>query len=191
MEDNTLKDFPARYNAFLKEFGLTPTDLAERINDTPAKYYKYGKKDGPSPNLETIEKILAAFPDLSSEWFLRGIGSMRRSEAGEAPAPQPKQTGGTFANYAQEFNTIREALKEEMEERFTGVLAEKERTIQILQAMVFQKTDVRPFRLADRDTTDEEGQEGGIVRQLWEDRRVAGFVIQGIRLPQPHAEQLA
>jgi hypothetical protein len=164
MEDNKLNDFPGRYNAFLKEYGITPTDLAERIQDTPAKYYKYGKKDGPSPNLETIEKILAAFPDLSSEWLLRGEGVMRKSK------------GETVVSKPVEVDALRQ-LEAKFEKMYRGILESQQDHIGSLKAML----KIGSFLEVNRDTTDDETPEGRVLMHpaTHTDIRRIGFPIPG------------
>lgn len=48
------------------------------ISQVTLNNYMLGKR---KPSLEVCTKILAAFPDISAEWLLRGEGSMYKSDA--------------------------------------------------------------------------------------------------------------
>lgn len=72
IEESTVSQ---RLRAFLKEKNLNASSLSKKLGGNSQKYYKL--LDGASnPQYETIMSILHAFPELSSEWLLRGEGDM-------------------------------------------------------------------------------------------------------------------
>ena len=49
------------------------------------------------PSLEVAKKILAKYPEISTEWLIMGMGDMMRPDAGTSPdvnnpAPEPEKT---------------------------------------------------------------------------------------------------
>jgi transcriptional regulator with XRE-family HTH domain len=78
-------DVPATFNArlavFLAHVGLTSHGLSKRVGVTPSMIGSLtGARQG-KPSYELLEKLAAAFPELSLEWLVRGEGMMLRGES--------------------------------------------------------------------------------------------------------------
>ena len=65
-----IKSTQMKERAFANKCGIAP--------NTFNYYMNYQRK----PSYEAIEKILLSFPDLSSEWLIRGYGEMLKSQNG-------------------------------------------------------------------------------------------------------------
>ena len=71
------KDVTERLNKFIKAKRLTNRYIADKINMAEATLNN--KLNGTRGlDLETLQKILAQFKDLSANWLLRGEGEMLR-----------------------------------------------------------------------------------------------------------------
>lgn len=80
-----------RIRLILQAKQLTPTQFADAIGAArPVVSHILSGRNKPS--LEVVQKILAAFPDLSMAWLLNGIGTMS-----EAPAPVQAPATATAA----------------------------------------------------------------------------------------------
>ena len=69
-----------RMNAFLAETGKTnKAEVSRRmvVNSGTMGNVLRGKR---GPSIEFIQKFLAAFPEVSAEWLMRGVGNMLKEE---------------------------------------------------------------------------------------------------------------
>lgn len=77
-----------RIKALLAARQLSPTQFADTIGVArPIISHILGGRNKPS--LEVVQKIIAAFSDLSLPWLLNGTGDMFASTASPEPAPAP------------------------------------------------------------------------------------------------------
>ena len=77
-----------RIKALLAARQLSPTQFADTIGVArPIISHILGGRNKPS--LEVVQKIIAAFPDLSLPWLLNGIGDMVAATAPAEPASTP------------------------------------------------------------------------------------------------------
>lgn len=77
----TVETIIDRIKLILKEKAYDKVALLARLigaEQSTVNNYLIGKR---KPSLEFCEKILAAFPDISAEWLLRGEGSMYKTSA--------------------------------------------------------------------------------------------------------------
>jgi hypothetical protein len=96
-----------RINDVMGHFGLSAYQLAKNLGyEGPQKLYKLVQNKS-KPGYETLMDILEHYPQLSSEWLMRGEGSMLHSDAPterpavapakeaivKSPAPAPAYTG--------------------------------------------------------------------------------------------------
>ena len=96
-----------RINDVMGHFGLSAYQLAKNLGyEGPQKLYKLVQNKS-KPGYETLMDILEHYPQLSSEWLMRGEGSMLHSDAPterpavapakeaivKSPAPAPTCTG--------------------------------------------------------------------------------------------------
>ena len=114
-------------NKFASEIG---------VNTQTLNNYTTGKR---SVSYDVVDKILAKFPSISAEWLLRGIGNMLNGCGCTSPdnpslygkTPSASGTiGSTEVQRTHNGGTTEELLKENT--MLKELLAEKERTIQIL-----------------------------------------------------------
>ena len=79
-----------RINDVMGHFGLSAYQLAKNLGyEGPQKLYKLVQNKS-KPGYETLMDILEHYPQLSSEWLMRGEGSMLHSDAPtERPAVAP------------------------------------------------------------------------------------------------------
>lgn len=56
--------------------GLTVNSYAQKIGVNPQTLYKY--IGGRMPAVESLQKILSSYPDVSAEWLLMGEGEMKK-----------------------------------------------------------------------------------------------------------------
>lgn len=68
-----------RFAELLKANSLSVNAFVAEIGGTTAKYYKLlnGKS---KPDFDTIYAVLDRFPDVSAEWFMRGVGPMLKKD---------------------------------------------------------------------------------------------------------------
>jgi len=69
-----------RVNEFREKEGLSIRAFALKIGMLQETLNKQLKEDGRGVSISTIVLILAAYPDLSAEWLLRGEGEMEKGE---------------------------------------------------------------------------------------------------------------
>lgn len=69
-----------RVNEFREKEGLSIRAFALKIGMLQETLNKQLKEDGRGVSISTIVLILAAYPDLSAEWLLRGEGEMKRGD---------------------------------------------------------------------------------------------------------------
>ena len=103
------KDVTERLNKFIKAKRLTNRYIADKINMAEATLNN--KLNGTRGlDLETLQKILAQFKDLSANWLLRGEGEMLRDNILEDSTNLLKQT------IAEERNSVDIIIKNEIKE---------------------------------------------------------------------------
>ena len=64
-------------SSFAEKIGINPSGLTHILN---------GRNQ---PSLDIVKKIVTAFPEISSEWLVMGMGQMIRSEEVSAPSVEP------------------------------------------------------------------------------------------------------
>lgn len=69
-----------RVNWFREKEGLSIRAFAMKIGMLQETLNKQLKEDGRGVSISTIVLILAAYPDLSAEWLLRGEGEMKKGD---------------------------------------------------------------------------------------------------------------
>ena len=118
--------------------GMSVNSFASSLgmNQVTLNNYKLGKR---KPSLEVVEKVTQKYPQVSAEWLIRGIGSMLNG-CGCTSADDPSlyadtpsaPIDGVSTDLQRTHNggTTEELLKENT--MLKELLAEKERTIQIL-----------------------------------------------------------
>jgi transcriptional regulator with XRE-family HTH domain len=74
-----------RIREILSRYQLTPTQFADAIG-TARPIVSHILSGRNKPSLEVVQKIVAAFPDLSLPWLLSGTGPV---QSGTATAPSP------------------------------------------------------------------------------------------------------
>lgn len=73
---NSAPDFKTRYAAILDVYGITPSELADLLQEPIAKFYKY--RDGSAePRDKLLRKMLEKMPDLSRDYLYEGRGPVR------------------------------------------------------------------------------------------------------------------
>jgi len=101
------KDVTERLNKFIKAKRLTNRYIADKINMAEATLNN--KLNGTRGlDLETLQKILAQFKDLSANWLLRGEGEMLRDNILEDSTNLLKQT------IAEDRNSVDIIIKNEI-----------------------------------------------------------------------------
>lgn len=118
-----VETFSDRYKAILIAYAITPSDLAELLNDTVAKYYQY--RDGVKPRKAVLDKMLEKLPDLSPDYLYRGIGPVKLTD--RKLVPIASSSGGEVERLRQDnqelkaMNSKLEARLEKLEAQFTNV----------------------------------------------------------------------
>ncbi|MCD7931600.1 MAG: helix-turn-helix domain-containing protein [Tannerellaceae bacterium] len=67
-----------RLNKIITYSGVKPNSFAEEIGIYPQRLGNYLR--GRTPDLETLDKILAAYPEIDARWLLTGEGFMTAAE---------------------------------------------------------------------------------------------------------------
>ena len=123
-----------RINAVLKEKGLTENSVAAGDSATQRRLnsqLSHGKRI----TLDTVLRILAACPDVSADWLLRGSGDIYivngASSTGKVTGAE-KVTGKNATIIGQQSATLSEDF-------VRGLLAEKDKQIETLMALLAQK----------------------------------------------------
>jgi transcriptional regulator with XRE-family HTH domain len=79
-----------RIREILGKYELSPTQFADAIG-TARPIISHILSGRNKPSLEVVQKITAAFPDISLPWLLSGVGTMQAVSADSASArPTPK-----------------------------------------------------------------------------------------------------
>lgn len=109
------------------EKGFTENGLAG--GDTPTqKRLNRQLSHGAAITLDTVLLILEAYPDVSADWLLRGIGEMAKPVQANTGTTGPV-TGKNATVVGQQIATLSEAFVRDL-------LAEKDKTIQTLLQLV-------------------------------------------------------
>lgn len=109
------------------EKGFTENGLAG--GDTPTqKRLNRQLSHGAAITLDTVLLILEAYPDVSADWLLRGIGEMAKPAQANTGTTGPV-TGKNATVVGQQIATLSEAFVRDL-------LAEKDKTIQTLLQLV-------------------------------------------------------
>jgi DNA-binding XRE family transcriptional regulator len=120
---------------FCDYMGMNISSFASSIdvNQVTLNNYKLGKR---KPSLELVEKVTKKYPQVSAEWLLRGIGSMMCGCSPDDPSLYGKTSSASVDGVSTEAQrTHNGGTTEELRKENTmlkELLAEKERTIQIL-----------------------------------------------------------
>lgn len=126
MEEVSEKSVRDRIEALQKEKGFTENGLAG--GDTPTqKRLNRQLSHGSAITLDTLLRILYAYPEVSADWLLRGSGEMYAQGGGITGAN--KVTGKNATVIGQQSATL-------SEEFVRGLLAEKDKQIQTLLGLL-------------------------------------------------------
>lgn len=126
MAENKEEVVRERIAILQKEKGFTENGLAE--GDTPTqKRLNRQLSHGAAITLDTLVRILEAFPDVSAEWLLRGSGDMYVVSGGVTGAQ--KVTGRNATVIGKQSNELSEGFVRDL-------LAEKDKQIQTLLALL-------------------------------------------------------
>ena len=81
-----------RIKALMEVRGLSPSQFADETT-LPRPVVSHILSERNKPSLEAVQKILAAYPDVSSDWLLNGEGVMLRAgESAGASEPTPAKS---------------------------------------------------------------------------------------------------
>lgn len=78
-EDLESIDLVDRIKSIMESKGLNPTSFSKQINEPNPSKISHIFNHRNKPSLELMYKILKTFPDISSEWLILGVGSMKRT----------------------------------------------------------------------------------------------------------------
>ncbi|WP_018622041.1 hypothetical protein [Spirosoma luteum] len=165
--ETTVESFAQRYEAILIAYGLSPSDLAKRLNETVAKFYQY--RDGVKPRSAVLEKMLANLPDLSPEYLYRGIGPIKLTDRKLTPI-----SGGSELDRLRKENEALRMQNGKLENR----VEKQEGQIEKLNEQVVRLSELN-FEVSDSRTT--------TLNQPQYDHNQERLVIAGFvqELPQP------
>lgn len=107
-----------RVNEFREKEGLSIRAFALKIGMLQETLNKQLKEDGRGVSISTIVLILAAYPDLSAEWLLRGEGEMKRGDDWKVTQFIPIQNNELVDAFKDHIATLKgenERLRKEME----------------------------------------------------------------------------
>lgn len=125
MADNNEKSVRERIAILQKEKGFTENGLAK--GDTPTqKRLNRQLSHGAGITLDTLLRILEAFPEVSAEWLLRGLGDMYASHG---VTGANKVTGRNATVIGQQAASLSEDFVRDL-------LTEKDKQIQTLLALL-------------------------------------------------------
>ena len=127
MAEYTEEAVRARINKLQTEKGFTENGLAGG-NIPTQKRLNRQLSHGASMTLDTLLRILQAYPEISADWLLRGSGEMYRSGITGAN----KVTGANATVIGQQAVTLSEDF-------VRGLLAEKDKQIHTLLSLLTQK----------------------------------------------------
>lgn len=108
-----------RVNAFREKEGLSIRAFALKIGMLQETLNKQLKEDGRGVSISTIVLILAAYPDLSAEWLLRGEGDMKKGEEWKVTQFIPIQNNDLVDALKDHIATLKgenERMRKEIEE---------------------------------------------------------------------------
>lgn len=74
--ENTINE---RFKQVIKELNLSPTSFSRMINVSQPSM-KAILDGNTKPSFDTIEKLLKAFPIISTDWLIRGTGNMYKDD---------------------------------------------------------------------------------------------------------------
>ena len=116
-----------RINRLLKDKGITQNAVA--AGDAPAqKRINSQLSHGAALSVDTLLRVLAACPDISADWLLRGTGDPGRRVEAKVETGQEATFSGCQTGILSE-NFVRE------------LLAEKDRQIQVLLSVLQKQCD--------------------------------------------------
>ena len=119
--ENSASEVRNRINAVLSENGLTQNSVA--AGDTAAqKRLNSQLSHGSNLTLDTILRVLDAYPDVSADWLLRGSGEKLKTSA---PVMGAKSVTGKNATVIGQQSVLPENFVRDL-------LAEKDKQIQTL-----------------------------------------------------------
>ena len=127
MAEYTEEAVRARTNKLQTEKGFTENGLAGG-NIPTQKRLNRQLSHGAAITLDTLLRILQAYPEISADWLLRGSGDMYRSGITGAN----KVTGDNATVIGQQAVTLSEDF-------VRGLLAEKDKQIHTLLSLLTQK----------------------------------------------------
>lgn len=127
MAEYTEEAVRARINKLQTEKGFTENGLAGG-NIPTQKRLNRQLSHGAAITLDTLLRILQAYPEISADWLLRGSGDMYRSGITGAN----KVTGDNATVIGQQAVTLSEDF-------VRGLLAEKDKQIHTLLSLLTQK----------------------------------------------------
>ena len=127
MAEYTEEAVRARINKLQTEKGFTENGLAGG-NIPTLKRLNRQLSHGAAITLDTLLRILQAYPEISADWLLRGSGEMYRSGITGAN----KVTGANATVIGQQAVTLSEDF-------VRGLLAEKDKQIHTLLSLLTQK----------------------------------------------------
>ena len=121
--ENAAADVRGRINQLLKEKGFTQNAVAD--GDAPVqKRLNAQLSHGRAISLDTVLRILSAFPDVSAEWLLRGTGDIYKTTT-ITGANSVTGRNATVIGQQQATGTLSEDFIRE-------IIAEKDKQIQSL-----------------------------------------------------------
>lgn len=132
--ENEAAEVRARINLLLKEKGITQNGVA--AGDAPTqKRLNSQLSHGTAISLDSVLRVLNACPDVSADWLLRGSGDIYiangASSTGKVTGAE-KVTGKNATIIGQQSATLSEDF-------VRGLLAEKDKQIETLMALLAQK----------------------------------------------------
>lgn len=111
-KEEAQRAFGRRFSEFLDHYRLTPADVADRLRDRAgAKYYKY--RDGVAlPGMDTLARLLEAFPRLNPIWLMRGVGPLELESGGSVSDDETVKLREELAGLRRQNKIMRERLFE-------------------------------------------------------------------------------
>jgi len=83
-----------RINSILKHYDLSSSQFADeiRVQRSSVSHVLTGRN---KPGFDFIQKILTAFPEVSAEWLITGVGKMLKEDKGLATELSNEETIGS------------------------------------------------------------------------------------------------
>lgn len=96
-----------RLQELMNKEGISPARFAELVGvqRSSVSHILSGRNN---PSLEFIQKILSAFPTISSDWLISGIGSMYRTSNQGEPGQFPSEKKATIQPATDLFSALNE-----------------------------------------------------------------------------------